>query len=930
LKERVFVAKSATRTVKRFRWTAVMTAVLAGVVLAIAGASYADNLQSDLNTTTGGLDKTVNLGTLPANSARSQDVFLFVDTQPGGSNDPTYPFNVTGAKAASSTFTGSVAFDGVTLTAAGSANGKTGHVTWMTPAAQATAQSYSITENFSASTDLNTSPATVTINFSVAAVPSDTTAPTLHLPSNITAEATSAAGAVVSYGATADDANPAHPSVGCSPSSGSTFALGTTTVNCSATDGAGNTANGSFTVTVQDTTAPVVANHANISGVEATGPGGAVVTYANPSASDIVDNSLSVSCSPASGSAFELGTTQVDCSATDDAGNTGSNSFDVTVVDTAAPVVANHANITAEATGPGGAVVTYTNSASDLVDGSVAVTCSPLSGSAFALGTTTVDCSATDGAGNTGSNSFDVTVVDTTPPTLTLADDKTVEATSASGAAVSYSASASDLVDGAVAVYCLPASGSTFALGTTAVICSAADDAGNSDSGSFDVTVEDTTAPVVANHADITAEAEGPGGAVVTYTNPSASDLVDNSLSVSCSPASGSTFALGTTIVNCSATDDAGNTGSNSFDVTVQDTTAPVVANHANITAEATGPGGAVVTYINPGATDIVDGSVLVTCSPASGSTFALGTTIVNCSATDDAGNTGGNSFDVTVQDTTAPVVANHANISGVEATGPGGAVVTYTNPSASDLVDGSVLVSCSPLSGSAFALGTTTVDCSATDDAGNTGRNGFTVNVVDTTAPVVANHANITVNATGPGGAVVTYTNPSASDLVDGSVAVTCSPASGSTFLPGTTSVNCSAQDNAGNTGHGSFTVTVKFGVNGFYPPVDMTTGSETVWNIVKNGSTVPLKFEVFAGSTELTSTAVINQPLRATGVTCGLGTADDIELTATGGTSLRYDTSGGQFIYNWQTPKKVGACYLVTVSMTDGSSLSAYFKLK
>jgi hypothetical protein len=55
-----------------------------------------------------------------------------------------------------------------------------------------------------------------------------------------------------------------------------------------------------------------------------------------------------------------------------------------------------------------------------------------------------------------------------------------------------------------------------------------------------------------------------------------------------------------------------------------------------------------------------------------------------------------------------------------------------------------------------------------------------------------------------------------------------------------------------------------------------------------------------------------------------------DDIELTATGGTSLRYDMVGSQFIFNWQTPKKVGSCYLVTVSMIDGSSLSAYFKLK
>jgi hypothetical protein len=56
----------------------------------------------------------------------------------------------------------------------------------------------------------------------------------------------------------------------------------------------------------------------------------------------------------------------------------------------------------------------------------------------------------------------------------------------------------------------------------------------------------------------------------------------------------------------------------------------------------------------------------------------------------------------------------------------------------------------------------------------------------------------------------------------------------------------------------------------------------------------------------------------------------ADDIEVLATGNTSLRYDTTGGQFIFNWQTPKKVGACYQITMTTLDGSSLSAFFKLK
>lgn len=88
-------------------------------------------------------------------------------------------------------------------------------------------------------------------------------------------------------------------------------------------------------------------------------------------------------------------------------------------VDTAPPTIFVPGNLTAEATGPGGATITYAASATDAVDGSVAVSCAPASGSTFALGTTTVTCSATDGAGNTATGSFAVTVADRTAPVLT-------------------------------------------------------------------------------------------------------------------------------------------------------------------------------------------------------------------------------------------------------------------------------------------------------------------------------------------------------------------------------------------------------------------------------------------------------------------------------------------------------------------------------
>ena len=113
-----------------------------------------------------------------------------------------------------------------------------------------------------------------------------------------------------------------------------------------------------------------------------------------------------------------------------------------------------------------------------------------------------------------------------------------------------------------------------------------------------------------------------------------------------------------------------------------------------------------------------------------------------------------------------------------------------------------------------------------------------------------------------------------------------------------------------------------------GFYQPVDMGG----VWNTVKGGSTVPLKFEVFADATELTSTSAV-QSFNTQQVSCssGSGIDDAIEILSTGGTSLRYDSTSGQFIQNWKTPTGAGKCYSATVTTIDGSSSStALFKIK
>ena len=257
------------------------------------------------------------------------------------------------------------------------------------------------------------------------------TAPELTVPPNITGvEATGPNGAPVNFTVSASDTEDGSLTPSCTRgtppapvTSGATFALGTTTVNCSVTDSGGLSDSGSFTVTVVDTAGPVLDLPDDITDVEATGPNGAPVNF-TASADDLVDGSRSVTCTrgtpPAavsSGATFALGTTTVNCSASDTRNNSSEGSFTVEVVDTTAPDLTLPDNITKEATSASGATATFTTSATDLVDGSVSVNCTkgtpPVavsSGDTFPVGTTTVNCSATDAAGNTANGNFTVTV----------------------------------------------------------------------------------------------------------------------------------------------------------------------------------------------------------------------------------------------------------------------------------------------------------------------------------------------------------------------------------------------------------------------------------------------------------------------------------------------------------------------------------------
>ena len=154
--------------------------------------------------------------------------------------------------------------------------------------------------------------------------------------------------------------------------------------------------------------------------------------------------------------------------------------------------------------------------------------------------------------------------------TVTVNVDATIEATSPSGAVVTYSATVSG-GSGTSTTSC-PGSGATYGLGSHTATCTATDTAWFiSDSGSATFEVVDTTDPVVTTPADVgPIPATSPSGATASYGSASATDAVDGSVTATCGPpSSGSLFPIGTTSITCSATDSSGNTGTASFTVTV-------------------------------------------------------------------------------------------------------------------------------------------------------------------------------------------------------------------------------------------------------------------------------------------------------------------------------------------------------------------------
>ena len=646
--------------------------------------------------------------------------------------------------------------------------------------------------------------------------------PTITCPADITAS-TDCDSAVVNWAVTSDDNCPGEMLI-CTSNPGGTYPLGTTIVTCTVTDAAGNTAMCDFDITVNDDV-PEPLDCTGINGVRPTDAG--VCTYTaqggefDPTSSATcpgvtLTNDLNNTATLA-GEVFPKGTTPVVWTVTDAGGNVTTCEIEIIVNDEELPTITCPADLTVgNDAGVCEAAVTWT--APTITDNcpNEVVTSTHNPGDVFPKGITTVTYTVTDCGGNVATCSFDVTVEDTEPPTITCPADVTVSTAPgtcdgvATWTAPTLGATANDnCPDAEITSTANP--GDTFPIGTTTVTYTVTDCGGNVVTCSFDVVVEDNENPSITCPTDLTIfTSPGACDAVGNWTVPTGNDNCPGA-TVSGTANPGDTFPKGTTTVTYTVTDAAGNTATCSFDVTVEDTEPPVLVCPADITVDSDPVTcNAVVTWTPPVPTDNCPNEVL-TSTHNPGDTFPSGTTTVTYTVTDCGGNVVTCSFDVTVNDPGGNLTLNcPADITVLGSTATCDAIVDWTIPTATGGCGVTGMVMCTEVPNTAYPVGTTTVTCTVMDAVGNEVSCSFDITVEDNVLPTIVCPADVfAVNDPGVCEAAVTWTAPTASDDCSG-ITITSTHTSGDIFPKGTTVVTYTVTDDAGNTATCSFDVTV------------------------------------------------------------------------------------------------------------------------
>ena len=384
-------------------------------------------------------------------------------------------------------------------------------------------------------------------------------------------------------------------------------------------------------------------------------------------------------------------------------------------------------------------------------------------------------------------------VLDTVKPTLLLPDDLVIEA---SGALTSVDVGEATATDDNGIQLVVNNSPGMFPLGSSAVVWTAVDNAGNSVFATQHVNVVDTTSPNISSLSDIIAEAVVPLNNIIELQSPEAHDIMGD---VSITNDAPEFFAIGETIVTWIATDESGNTVSSEHKVIITDTISPTLTVPGDIIVEATSSD---QNYVQLGESTATDNGEIVSITNDAPEFFALGDTTVTWTVSDYSGNISTGSQIVTVTDTTAPEISQLENII-LEATSVNENIVNLDEPSTSDIQE-LIIYKDAP---DVFPIGDTLVTWIITDETGNHSIAVQTVTIVDTTVPTLLLPEDMIVEATSLQETLVDLGQAEADDISGISSIVNNSP---DAFPLGTTVVTWSATDNHHNTISAEQTITV------------------------------------------------------------------------------------------------------------------------
>ncbi|HEX9846575.1 MAG TPA: HYR domain-containing protein, partial [Candidatus Nitrosotenuis sp.] len=626
---------------------------------------------------------------------------------------------------------------------------------------------------------------TPTEQITVKPVPNDFTKPTVLPPNDLYIEATGGLTPVSVGKAIAEDESGIKSLTHNAPAE---FPLGITTIIWTAIDGAGNVGMATQTVTVNDSTPPRISNLSDIV-LEAKGSQNQV-KLGNPTVTDLVGVLSITSDAPET---YSLGETIVKWTAIDVAKNVATYAQKVTVTDATPPRIRAPADVSMEAISLNQNQVNLGEpSISDNTEVSSVTNDAP---QFFPLGETEIVWTGIDVAGNVGNAIQKITVVDTATPVITQPQEIIIEAISETSNSVTLVApNVSDVQE----VQITNDAPKFFPIGQTSITWTAIDLSGNNSTATQIISVVDTTAPTLIQPQDITQEATGVAGNLVTLGEPTLEDVTGISSISNNAPLE---FPFGSTIVTWTATDNYGNSASADQTITIIDTTPPKITAPKNVQVEATGISENLVMLGEPKVSDLVEIESISNDAP---DVFALGDTAVTWAAIDTSENVMTATQIISVVDTTPPEIIIPQNLV-VEATDSDGTSVSIGQATANDVIGVDSITSDSP---DIFNLGTTAITWAATDTSGNVVTAIQNVTVVDTTAPTIIPPSDITLEAVSASENTVSLIIPETTDSVSEVIVSNDAPY---TFPLGETIVTWTATDEAGNPATATQTVTIE-----------------------------------------------------------------------------------------------------------------------